>query len=315
MRVSALSSGGPSAKTGAAQKAQKAQKAPKAPKAQKAQKAQKAPFTPPRTLARLIADLSLPKDSLSRRLISAARFFSLPLNKPLLHQFRTQALAHKSRRLREAAPLALAAAAAKNLKLTAKALEQYAGAIRGETPREDKPVQERQAGDHGGTNDASGSGQNSQGNDGKKQRRRQDGPVFKKRALAALQSDPLLDFINRVPCKDGRRWVVIPLCIEEGGRSFTIALRFLLPADGDSPPESCTVDIEVCGIREDPEKARRYLVSIGKRRGLIAVSPSRSSIAADLEAALAWPAHSVQVKEYEPFTDILTDLSSVDEVV
>ncbi|MDR2768277.1 MAG: hypothetical protein LBB82_08140 [Treponema sp.] len=294
-------------------------------------------------MARLLASLNLPGNAFSRSLVSAARFFSLPLDKSLLQKLKTAALNQKAP-LREAALAAAASAAAKGLELPAGALERYAAAVAGETGGGEKSLPRSGAAD-GGENGDSAGGQNAPGGDSGESGGNSDGGAWngasnngsggtggaydreqsaekrsaadlKRRALKALEAAPLLDGVNRIPGKDGKRWAVIPLAVESGGLSFKIVLRILLLPDDSA--EKLSAGISVCGPRGEE---RRWFISLGaNRRGeLAALPPAGGEAARELAAALQWPPNAVRVKEYTPFADIFNDLDkflpSVDEAV
>jgi hypothetical protein len=294
---------------------------------------------------RLLASLNLPRDAFSRNLAAAARFFSLPLNRPLLDKLKAAALNQKPP-LREAALAAAASAAAKGLDMPAGVLERYAAAVAGETGADEKSLPRRHGtdgrsaadgGDSGGKRGAmedsgesdggawSGASNNESGDSGggagggahggeqnAEKRRAAD---IRRRALAVLEAAPLLDGVNRIPGRDGKRWTVIPLAIESGGLRYDIALRILLLPDGSA--EKLGAGISVCGPRGEK---RRWLISLGAdRRGELAAQPPAGGDAArELAAALQWPPGAVRLKEYAPFADIFTvseEFLPVDEAV
>jgi hypothetical protein len=215
----------------------------------------------PQTLLHLAHTLGLPQDNLSASIISFVRYFSLPLNPGLLAQIRRDSFsstpeesarteddpALKSRESespRTAAALAAAAAAAKGVKLNRGALEKYAAAADPEYPA-NRPESRDRAADSGGNSGGGGS----HGSGGREQgeENRPASPGGKRRTGAALtagdaagadtlrdkilhagERDPLLDLLNRLPGKNGQRWIVIPFSVAGETGEFRVSLRLLL---------------------------------------------------------------------------------------
>jgi hypothetical protein len=186
--------------------------------------------------------LGLPGDGLSASLLSLAKFFSLPLDAKLLLMLRQQALSLAPRpaktpredgaeraplagQLRSAA-LAAAAAAGKGVVLSPEALGRYAAVLvangrDGEAP-EDEP-------------DAGAGREGQPGEDGAPcfpAPRGGGGSVFAERIEGRL---PLLGLLNRIPGRDGRRWITLPFAFESGGVDCKVSLRIVL-ADTNSIP-------------------------------------------------------------------------------
>jgi hypothetical protein len=88
----------------------------------------------------------------------------------------------------------------------------------------------------GGTDTSSGNGgqasdrRDKSGNNSSR-RRAEDPEVLCRRVTAVLEEKPLLDFINRIPGKNGRRWAVFPFSFACGGVEFSVTLRLLLNTD------------------------------------------------------------------------------------
>jgi hypothetical protein len=212
------------------------------------------PGTAPRAASPLFRDLALslglPRDALTLSLLSLAKFFSLPLDPKLLLHLRQQALSlapetapHKSggengpdRPLRSAA-LAAAAAAGKGVVLSPEALGSYAAALAvddrdGEAPedgdgREDSP--DPPGKDSGDPPDFADP--------------RNRGGLFAERIEERF---PLLGILNRIPGRDGRRWISLPFSFESGGVDCKVSLRIMV-ADTNSIPwkaEQMALDIK-----------------------------------------------------------------------
>jgi hypothetical protein len=197
----------------------------------------------PRSISSLIAAAGLPADKLSASIISFARFFSLPLKPELMAAIRRQAFSLPSAEAdslkqaaadvsqpavaakpREAFSLAAAAAESKGVELQSKALESFAEAI-------DPEWQERH--DSGGQN---------RRQQNRKQHEQKDesepskpNPIsalrLEKMALEYAEKNPLLSMLNRLPDKNGQRWIVLPFDFCEDGRNFRVSMRVLLEAE------------------------------------------------------------------------------------
>lgn len=203
-----------------------------------------------RSAASLAAAAGLPSDKLSSSIVSFARFFSLPLKPGLLAAIRKQAFlpspqvlsaqnmltqnvsannsavnllsANKNavyENAREALSLAAAAAESKGAELNQKGLEAYAGAV-------DPDWQKRQD-----KEDRRGR-RNTNQQEQEDPSSRKSVPVtpddIKKMALESSENDPLLAIMNRLPCKNGQRWIVLPFNFSEDGREFNVSIRILL---------------------------------------------------------------------------------------
>jgi hypothetical protein len=205
----------------------------------------------------LALSLGLPKDALSVSLLSLTKFFSLPLDTKLILRLRQQALSlaqsakappHNARNdgpadpplpgpLRSAA-LAAAAAAGKGVVLSPEALAGYAAALvaegrEGEGPEDEagggadwdgKQPPEQPEGDAGGAPGFS-TPKNGGGPRGSSAR-------FAERIE---ERHPLLGVLNRIPGRDGRRWITLPFSFESGGVAFNVSLRIVV-ADTNGIP-------------------------------------------------------------------------------
>ncbi|MDR0442534.1 MAG: hypothetical protein LBH44_03910 [Treponema sp.] len=217
----------------------------------------------PRSVTAMIAAAGLPADKLSASIISFARFFSLPLKHELMTAIRRQAFASAaqidsvktqatavetadssgsvSAKLREALSLAAAAAESKGVELQPEALELFAEAV-------DPDLHKRQNRD--------------------KRRRNKDNdehetvPLtasgIRELALEAAENEPLLAILNRLPCKNGQRWIVLPFDLCENGRRFRVSLRILL--EGQTSNGLMVLDITEIG-----ENKQRWLFALDTR--------------------------------------------------
>ncbi|GHV04343.1 hypothetical protein FACS189485_09530 [Spirochaetia bacterium] len=201
-------------------------------------------------LSSLLLSLGLPQDKLSASIIAFVRYFSLPLNPALLAKIRRQSLgaeagnalpAHspgkgqtqaaearspqsdlRILRVREALSLAAAAAEDKGVELSRDGLADYARSL--SEPLTLDPDQGRSAGDGRG------------GGSPDKERKRDENPgdteSLRNKILRAEDQNPLLKLMNRLPGKNGQRWMVFPFSFEDRGRSFAVTLRILLTPEG-----------------------------------------------------------------------------------
>ncbi|GHT82199.1 hypothetical protein FACS1894137_00640 [Spirochaetia bacterium] len=213
----------------------------------------------------LARSLGLPQDKLSSSLLSFIRFFSLPLDTKLIQRLRQEVLSLKvpqkdggpkagpgktkpqildlpPDRIRSGA-LAAAAAAGKGLALSTEALEKYAAAIAGE---------ESDGGTSGGEGDGAGHKHGKQDgapDDGAEHTGGQAGgaqtPPHAEDGLSPEQlrdlvekiegQSPLLGILNKLPGKDGRRWINLPFSFSSGAIDYSVSLRILL-ADTNAIP-------------------------------------------------------------------------------
>jgi hypothetical protein len=190
--------------------------------------------------------LGLPRDGLSDSLLSLAKFFSLPLDPKLILRLRQQVLALRPpaqtppEGAREGGPadpplagpigsaaLAAAAAASKGVVLSPEALAGYAAALAGE----DREAPEDGGGGGAGGDDrrppeqpegdaAAGLSASPKG-----------GEIGEAGALWAERIEgrhPLLGVLNRLPGRDGRRWISLPFSFESGGVACRGSLRIAL---------------------------------------------------------------------------------------
>jgi hypothetical protein len=196
----------------------------------------------------MINAANLPADKLSASIITFVRFFSIPLKHELMVKIRRQALAVPSgemfnkealkqattetkintperevslpaMRYRNALSMAATGAESKGVELHPKALESYAEAV-------DPELRDRQ--------------KDNQNHDRKKnqnEQKEENAPVkqvninassLEKTALERLDEKPLLNILNKLPGKNGQRWIVIPLDFSQNGRDYNISLKIFL---------------------------------------------------------------------------------------
>ncbi|MDR1908765.1 MAG: hypothetical protein LBQ35_02495 [Spirochaetaceae bacterium] len=155
-------------------------------------------------------------------LLSFARFFSLPLDPALLLRIRREALAL---RLPEVPALALAAAEAKGVRLSAGALERYAAAL---DPR------------RAGAAKKAGDGPAEPPDYGVMLRKAAD--FLRNPGEVPEGGDGLLSILNRLPGRGGSRWAVYPFRFETETTEIAVSLRLWFLRNG--PPEAYAERLE-----------------------------------------------------------------------
>jgi len=229
--------------------------------------------TVPRSVSSLISAAGLPGDKLSASIISFARFFSLPLKPELLKNIRQQAFeaapnaslpepvpaAEDSEpkpgivfKNREALSLAAAAAEGKGVELQPKGLEAYAQAV--------DPDWRRQDGEQGEQRGKRKREDSEKGEVPLQKTAALGAASVEKMALEGAGKEPLLEILNRLPGKDGKRWVVLPFDFSDSGREFKVSLRILLAASKTANRADCmALDVAVRDIEENGKNEKRRL--------------------------------------------------------
>ena len=227
-----------------------------------------------RPVSSVISAAGLPADKLSASIISFARFFSLPLKPELLKHIRQQAFeasqnaaspepataAENSEpkpeiifKNRESLSLAAAAAEGKGAELQPKGLEAYAQAV-------DPDWRQRQDGGHGDQHRRRKKEDNENGEEPLQKTPAMSAADLEKTALEEAEKNPLLAILNRLPGKDGKRWIVFPFDFSVSGREFKVSLRILLETGKTADRADCmALDIAVRNTTENGEAERRRL--------------------------------------------------------
>jgi hypothetical protein len=244
----------------------------------------------PRSAASLSAALGLPQDKLSSSVISFAKFFSLPLKPQLLTDLRRYALTPPSQtanpsstasnhtaakssltnaataentnasfateKTRQALSLSAAAVESKGAELTPKGLESYAQAVDPDSRRQDDDRQRRRRNREQDEQDD----KNSLKTEAVKKSRHGEfsspeltADSLKKMFLEKEKQTPLLEILNRLPCKNGQRWIVLPFDFEEADKNYNVSMRVLLDDERLSNSAVCmAMDIlESGGVNDD----------------------------------------------------------------
>jgi hypothetical protein len=223
-----------------------------------------APVSAVRSAASLTAAAGLPQDKLSASIVTFARFFSLPLKPEMLAAIRRQSFppqgaaspasqqisaaspaaddtsSSMAAKIREALSLSAAAAESKGVGLDPKALEAYAEAV-------DPELQKRQ-------------------NSGEQKKKRRDkdqneklktSPItasaIEKTVLQSVQNNPLLAILNKLPGKNGQRWIVLPFDFPQDDPEYRVSMRILLDERTSNRAACMALD-----IAESADTGRRW---------------------------------------------------------
>jgi hypothetical protein len=265
--------------------------------------------------------MGLPQDRLSASIISFARFFSLPLEPSLLAHIRRQALRagnpgpsgasqghsplaperSETPFLPEGTVCAAAAAIDKGVELSPGGLLEYASAI--------DPEQQGS----GGQDRGSGKQAQEDENPDAKGRKADNAALIaadplrlKDTMLEAGERNPLLDLLNRLPGRNGQRWIVLPFSFTANGGQYRLSLSVLLEPQGDAGRMSLEI---VRTEAETPARERRWLCALDRTGGLqaqlrLGVWPARAegdlqALAVELAAAMELPPDRVSVQNQE----------------
>jgi hypothetical protein len=215
-----------------------------------------------RSASSLAAASGLPQDKLSASIVTFARFFSLPLKPEMLSAIRRQAFSPQSApppvpqqvssgstsaqesslaaKTREALSLSAAAAESKGVELHPKALEAYAQAV-------DPEWQKKQ-----------NSGGQKKRRDKDQNEKEKTPPVtayaLEKTLLQSAQNNPLLDILNKLPGKNGQRWIVLPFDFPQDGGEYRVSMRILLDEQISNRASCMALD-----IAENADTGRRWM--------------------------------------------------------
>ena len=288
-------------------------------------------------------------DRLSSAILSFARFFSLSLKPETTATIRRQVFAsmptqpqpdhakaattdaapEAAAKHREALSLAAAAALGKGVELSPKALEAYAAAI-------DPTFPDRRGSGGQGRRDGRRDTRTSpaEGQTGEKPAAPPlTSPItaadLREAVLKSAAEDPVLATLNRLPGKNGRRWIVLPFAFGKDGE-FHVSMRVLL--EGDNPAE-CRASRMVIDIARY-DTTGHWLFAAEWQKGALAglsvfVQPeqspkARAQLADELSRLMELPAERVCVRDYPgsfPCESLDTAqiannlLHSIDEVV
>jgi len=249
------------------------------PSAQTAKTSPSPPPVLPRSVSSLISSCGLPSDKLSASIISFARFFSLPLKPDLMQDIRRQSFAETvqsnavkqaaqnapdsetTAKTREALSLAAAAAESKGVELQPGGLESFAQAVDPDWRR--RQDEGRRKHEQHNKDDSDNEEENAP---------QKAAPVdacdLKKMALESAEKNALLSLLNKLPGKDGRRWIVLPFDFRENGREFTVSFRALLDGGKTQVRAAClALDIAESSVSENSALERRWLFVLEAANG------------------------------------------------
>lgn len=238
-----------------------------------------APSSAVRSAISLAASAGLPADKLSSSIVSFARFFSLPLKPQLLADIRRQAFMpqpasqtqqsafadtsaanHAARgdvsasltaaknftdaKGREAFSLAAAAAESKGVELQPKGLESYTDAVDPDSRRHNDEQQQKR-----------NRNKNEQEEKTSVKIESITADSLKNMILKSMENNPLLDILNKLPGKNGQRWIVLPFDFIDGGREFNVSMRILLNEKKSGQADYMALDIIMsnveCGMNSE----------------------------------------------------------------
>jgi hypothetical protein len=243
-----------------------------------------------RSIASLSSALGLPQDKLSSSIISFAKFFSLPLKPQLLADLRRYAFTPHSQtanqssastkvnlantnaagdttaslsaeKTRHALSLSAAAVESKGVELTPKGLESYAQAVDPDSRRQDEEGKRRR---RNREQDEQEEKKSLKTESVKKSQYSEvsfpqpftaDG--LKKMFLENAEQNPLLKILNRLPCKNGQRWIVLPFDFDEGEKNYSVSMRVLLD-DEHSANRAVCMALDILET-ENSNNERRWL--------------------------------------------------------
>jgi hypothetical protein len=207
-----------------------------------------------------VAVLGLPQDTLTLTLVDVLRYFSLSPDAALITRLRRELLAAGSasapktgreKAALEAKALAAAAAADKGLRLSPEALEEYAAAT--------EPG-------------AWFSGGHSRGRDKDNPKDNPDDweEVPNGEELEDLyataggdgEKEDLLSYLNRIPGKSGRHWIVFPFKLKVKGIELSVSVRLLIKGSVFFTPGSRapTIPAHLIVDIEGPQKRWRFIL-------------------------------------------------------
>ena len=136
---------------------------------------------------------------------------------------------------RQAVSLSAAAAESKGVELTQEGLESYTEAVDPESRRQGDDRQRRRRNREQDENaekiflKSEGVKKPQYGESSSPQPFTADS--LKKMSLENAEQNPLLEILNRLPCKNGQRWIVLPFDFVEDEKKFNVSMRVLLDDD------------------------------------------------------------------------------------
>jgi len=307
----------------------------------------------------LSSALGLPQDKLSSSVISFAKFFSLPLKPQLLADLRRYALTPPSQtanpssaaakpslanaataentnasfateKTRQALSLSAAAVESKGIELTPKGLESYAEAVDPDSRRHDDDRQRRRRNREQDEQDDKNSLKTEavkKSQHGEYSSPELTADSLKKMFLETEKQSPILEILNRLPCKNGQRWIVLPFDFEEADRNYNVSMRVLLDNERSSNSAVCmALDILESGGVNDDKRWLFVTESANDKPMRVSVyfqeelsQKGNSKIRSELSNLFNIPPEHINIKNIaEPFpyeASFAKNFSSIDEAV
>jgi hypothetical protein len=149
---------------------------------------------------------------------------------------------------RETLSLAAAAAESKGVELDPQGLEQFAGAIDPDWQKRQDPDERNRKRQH--KNPDEQEKENAIPKTG-----HLSASGIKEMALRTAEKDPLLALLNRLPGKNGQRWLTFPFSFSEDGREFKVSLRILLETVKPTLNHAVRMAVDIA----ESETGRRWL--------------------------------------------------------
>jgi hypothetical protein len=303
----------------------------------------------------------LPRDRFTASILSFARFFSLSLDHDLVAKIRRLVLrAEKSKEtgpeqfdsrlinpqsgaekrasgkaapanmspapgfqsFREALSLAALAAEHKGVELSPQALAEYAAAL---DPAENADPGEKGQGSRGGGRNGQQSGdEQNDDNDS------WGSPAgLKLKISEEVKKSPLLELLNSIPGKDGRRWIALPFSFSSKGILYRVSMRILLrPRGSKITAEHLALDIvrfdraensaEASPVPQDSAgdkiKNRRLFIVSGENPARLDLRlkpfPEKKMLhffSRELSELLKIPREQIFIKKFEDSFDFMAD--------
>ncbi|MCL2230974.1 MAG: hypothetical protein FWC01_07735 [Treponema sp.] len=224
----------------------------------------------PRSAPSVLAASALPSDKLSSSIISFAKFFSLSLKPQVLADIRRQALSlpvlgqsvkmaaqsvqsapqgkiasaaaamqgeasvkMAAQSVQQTMSLCAAASESKGVELAPKGFEAYVDAVDPDSRRQNDQRRDRQKKDKNE-------------NEEKPSLKTESitGDILKKAVYDYMEKDPLMEILNKLPGKNGQRWIVLPFDFTEGDNEYNVSMRILLDSEKISNRAVCmTIDV------------------------------------------------------------------------
>ena len=127
-------------------------------------------------------------------------------------------------------------------------------------------------------------------------------PELKEIALESEAKDPLLAILNKLPGKNGQRWIVLPFSFEKDGMEFQVSLRILLEEDNH-------VSRMVLNIAKNGDTPQRWHFAVEPAKGTLA------RLAVFVQPELSPKAHAQFTHKLSALMEVSVDRISVQNSV